>query len=494
MNIISLSRRRLLKFMATVGVSFSGLLTVKSFAESIRPEMLKLFKGVLVMRNEPAYLRWFWAMTWYDNKPKRFPAIIAQPKDMADIKIIVDYAKQSGLRIALRSSGHNITQSPLRKDAITLDMSLFNHIELDEQSKTVWAGPGVLSQELNEFTFPHGLIFPGAHTGFVAIGGFLLGGGMGWNMPAYGMACGSVLAAEIMLADGSVIIVSEHEYADLYWALRGVGPGFFAIVLRYKLQLYPAPLAVMNTFYIPLNKIKAGIDEVLSLVPKSNKRSEILGALGRFSPPGTPEGEQRWHLVLNVISFGKTKAEAINAAEIFNESKLTDICVLQNVHNRAMNYLELFEALGSTDAYSTVRTSEIAFFTEQPDIALPIIAKLLESESVDSRSFGFTVFDTNPTVPEPCSFTYWAPHYISWYLIGTTAEEIEANKRLMKKINTATKPYVKGYYINEIDLSIDPDMVRRCFTPDKWSTLMSLRKKYDPENIFLSYVSEDNDS
>ncbi|AUO01766.1 hypothetical protein C0558_08240 [Serratia marcescens] len=492
MNKFHLARRDFLKTITAIGISISGMFTVfSSFAGASRPDKLKAFKGVLVARSDPAFLRWFWGMTWYDKKPKRFPAIIAQPKDVDDIKLLMDYANQTGHRIALRSSGHNITAPPLRNNAITIDMSLLNQVEVDEKSLTAWAGPGVLSQELNEITFKHGLVFPSAHTGFVAIGGFLLGGGMGWNMPAYGMACGSVLGAELMLADGSIVTVSEVENTDLYWAMRGVGPGFFAIVLRYKLKLHTAPTAVMNTFYIPMDKIKSGLDEVLTLIPENDKRSEILGSLGRFSPPGTPEGEQCWNLVLNVISFGKTKDEALSIANIFNNSKLPEICSLQNVHNRVLNYLDLFEALGGTDSYSTVRTSETAFFTDQPDVALPIIAQILESEAVDSRSFGFTVIDTNPTAPEDCSFTYWAPHYISWYLIGVTEEAISSNKNLMKKLNAAIAPFAKGYYINEVDLSIAPYMANQSFSLDKWNKLVSLREKYDPKNRFFSYIGHE---
>jgi len=489
-----LARRQFIKAASAVGLLFSGLLRpvtgIAAPSDIRRPEG---FKGQFIGHTDPAYLRWFWAMTWYNKKPRRFPDIIAQPTDSNDIKIALAFARQTGRRVALRSSGHNITLSPLRNGALTLDMSLFNQITLNAVDKTAWAGPGVLSQELNEATFAKGLVFPGAHTGFVTLGGFLLGGGMGWNMPAYGMACGSVLAAEIMLADGSVVTASPDEHPDLYWAIRGVGPGFFAVVLRYRLQLHDAPTAIMNSFYFPLDRLRPALDEILRLLPANARRSEILGALGKFSPPGTPPSEQRWHLALNVISFGKSEAEALAVADIFNHSRLSDICTLQSVHNRPLNYLDLFNALGATDAYSTSRTSETAFFTDQPELALPVVAELLEKEAVDPRSFGFSVIDTNPTVPEPCSFTHWAPHYISWYLIGTTEEEIESNRQLMLKMNEAIKPYAKGYYINEIDLDVAPWMVNQCFSAEKWDRLLSLRQKYDPENRFFSYLKQEKD-
>lgn len=494
MQTLLLARRHFLKAAAAVGILFSGLLRpVTSFAAGSDPVRPEGFKGPFISHADPRYFRWFWAMTWYNKKPKRFPDVIAQPLDAEDIKILLIYAKQTGRRVALRSSGHNITLAPLRNGAVTIDMSRFNSIELDPQTKTAWAGPGVLSQELNEATFDKGLVFPGAHTGFVTLGGFLLGGGMGWNMPAYGMACGSILAAEVMLADGSIVMASPDENPDLYWAMRGVGPGFFAVVLRYRLKLHDAPAAIMNSFYFPVTDLRPALDEIMTLLPANAKRSEILGALGKFSPPGTPPSEQRWHLALNVISFGSTEAEAREVADIFNNSKLPDLCTLQSVHNRSLTYLDLFQALGATDAYSTSRTSETAFFTDRPELALPVVAELLENEAVDSRSFGFSVIDTNPTVPEPCSFTYWAPHYISWYLIGSTEEEIEANRKLMLKLNAAIKPYAKGYYINEIDLDVAPELVNQCFSAEKWQKLNQVRVMYDPEKRFYSYIKQEKD-
>lgn len=180
-------------------------------------------------------------------------------------------------------------------------------------------------------------------------------------------------------------------------------------------------------------------------------------------------------------------------AEIFNRSRLPEICTLHSVHNRSLNYLDLFSALGATDAYSTSRTSETAFFTEHPEKVLPVIAGLLEQEAVDSRSFGFSVIDTNPTVPEPCSFTHWAPHYVSWYLIGENQQDFAANERLMKKLNAAIAPWASGYYINEIDLSIAPEMAKQCFSDEKWQRLNELREKWDPEKLFFSYVTSDPD-
>lgn len=129
----------------------------------------------------------------------------------------------------------------------------------DTENRTIWAGPRVLSEPLNRLLYEKGLAFPSAHTGFVTIGGISLAAvwvgvcllGV-WHVP---------LAAEVMLADGSVVMASENE----------------------------------NTYFYTLDQLDTAVPEFLKLQPESNNRSEVLGALGRFNPPRTPPEKETWH-------------------------------------------------------------------------------------------------------------------------------------------------------------------------------------------------------
>ena len=454
-----------------------------------RPAGLAEFKGEVITRSDSRYLGWFWAMTWYRIKPNRFPTMFVQPVDREDLSVLMKYANDHKQRLVPRSSGHNISNPVLAQDAITVDMSRFDEIEEpDLNQKFVWAGPGVLSETLNKLLFAKGFAFPSAHTGFVTIGGYLLGGGMGWNMPKWGMGCASVIGAEVMLANGKVVTTSEIENPDLFWAIRGVGPGFFGLVLRYKLRLHKVPVIVKNTYFYPIDKLEQAVGEYVKLLPQSANRSEVLGALGKFNPPGTPKGKEAWHWVVNIMSYGETQEEALEAAKVFTQTPaIGELAKANPVTNAPLTYLDLYSQL-STDFYSQFRTTEIALFTEEPGKALSALAKTMSTKALDSRSFGFSVLGTNPTVPEPCSFTYSAPHYMSWYLIGTTKEDVAKNYQLADELYALLKPMAKGYYINEIDLTRFPDLVKQCFSSGKWQKLLAVRKQYDPDQRFVSYL------
>ena len=135
------------------------------------------------------------------------------------------------------------------------------------------------------------------------------------------------------------------------------------------------------------------------------------------------------------------------------------------------------------------RTSEVALFTDDPTTVLKKLGAKLQAKALDPRSFGFSVLGCNPSVPEPCSFTRKADHYVSWYLIGTTNEDVQKNFALMDELYAELKPYIKGYYINEIDLTHFPHMAQECFSPEKWKKLQAVHQQYDPKKRFSTYLN-----
>ncbi len=75
-------------------------------------------------------------------------------------------------------------------------------------------------------------------------------GGYGWNSPALGMACESVLGLEVVTADGEQIYCDPENHPDLYWAARGSGPGFFGVVTSFKLRIHRRPAVVGTCLYM----------------------------------------------------------------------------------------------------------------------------------------------------------------------------------------------------------------------------------------------------
>lgn len=173
--------------------------------------------------------------------PGRKPDTVVQANDVFDVIAAVRAAQAQGCKIGICSGGHSWAMNHIREGGMLLDLSRLRSIEVNASAKTAVIGPGCLAGELNLALAPHGLFFPTAHAWTVGMGGFLLQGGFGWNSPQVGLGCQNVLGIDVVLADGSLVHASEHENADLFWAARGSGPGFFGVVVRFHLKLHQRP-------------------------------------------------------------------------------------------------------------------------------------------------------------------------------------------------------------------------------------------------------------
>lgn len=171
----------------------------------------------------------------------RRPEVMVTPENIDDIVEAIRYAKAAGLKVNVCSGGHSWSANHLRNGGVLINMSKFNQFEVNKDAMTATAGPSVGGSDLLIALMKQGLFFPAGHCKGVCIGGYLLQGGFAWNGRKLGMACESVLGLDIVTADGEYVHASATENPDLYWAARGSGGGFFGVVVRYHLRLYPIP-------------------------------------------------------------------------------------------------------------------------------------------------------------------------------------------------------------------------------------------------------------
>ena len=170
--------------------------------------------------------------------PGRRPEMVVQANNADEVVSAVRQAARAGMHIGMCSGGHSWAQNHIRDGGLMLDLSRLKSIEVNPMKMTAIIGPGVLAGELNLALVPHKLFFPTAHAWTVGMGGFLLQGGFGWNSRNVGVGCQNVIGIDVVLADGTFVHASETENADLFWAARGAGPGFFGVVVRFHLKLH----------------------------------------------------------------------------------------------------------------------------------------------------------------------------------------------------------------------------------------------------------------
>ncbi|HEX6207174.1 MAG TPA: FAD-binding oxidoreductase, partial [Actinomycetota bacterium] len=227
------------------------------------------------------------------------PAVIVRPTDAEDVTRVIALARETGLELAVRSGGHSGAGHSTTEGGIVLDVRDMKGLEIDARGRTAWAEAGLTAGEYTTAAGAHGLATPFGDTGTVGIGGITLAGGIGLLVRRYGMTIDSLLAAEIVTADGEVLRVDEEQHPDLFWAIRG-GGGNFGVVTRFLLRLHPVDTVVGGMLLLP-----ATPEVVAGFIEEAERAPEELSTIANVMPappmPFVPEDRHGELVVLALM-------------------------------------------------------------------------------------------------------------------------------------------------------------------------------------------------
>ncbi|MEU6070486.1 MULTISPECIES: FAD-binding oxidoreductase [Streptomyces] len=453
--------------------------------------MSEEIEGEIVRRGDAAYDSTWSAMLWNELKPQRFPDLIVRVASERDVPAAVRLARSEGHRIALRSHGHSWCGSPLRDGGMLIDLSALSAYELDPASRTADVQPALSGRELVAALAPHGLAFPAGHCGPVALGGYLLSGGLGWNSGVLGPAAASVRAVEVVTADGSTLTCSKDEHADLFWAARGAGPGFFAVATRFHLSLYDLPTAVAETTYaFPLADVEPVTRWATTAAKRLPANVEASFMLATASPDYATATPRPKVISFTGTAFARTHAEAVECLEPLRDCPLADRALFRKVEEPRTfedlydtssrfwprGHRNVVDTLWSDTGYETLLPALAASVADAPSEQSLVLAPLwpVSRDRTLSRDMAFPVLGE----------TYLAP-FATWDDPAADA----VNVRWLRDTMRIVEPYGTGHYIAEADLTADPSRARRSYTPAGWERLRALKAAYDPENVFHTYLT-----
>ncbi|ESZ19290.1 MULTISPECIES: FAD-binding oxidoreductase [unclassified Mesorhizobium] len=190
----------------------------------------------VIDQNHPAYEE---ARGLYNAMIDKRPRWIMPCAEVADVVAAVNHAREKQLLLAIRGGGHSGPGFGSCDGGMVIDMSPMNRVDIDLGTSTVRVEAGCTQGDVDRATSAHGLAVPAGLVSSTGIAGLTLGGGTGHLTRKHGLTIDNLLAAEVVLADGSVVTASENEHPELFWALRG-GGGNFGVVTRFTFQAHPA--------------------------------------------------------------------------------------------------------------------------------------------------------------------------------------------------------------------------------------------------------------
>lgn len=422
------------------------------------------------------------AAVWNGIKPKRFPAVIVVAGSQDDVPRAVALAREEGLSIGIRSGGHSFVGNAVREGGLLLDLSRLKEIVVDPQARTATVEPGVRVDELVAALSAHGLYFPAGHAPSVGITGYLLMGGDGFNSANVGPATYSLRAIDVVTADGEKLHATDDDHADVLWAARGSGPGFFAVATRMHLDLRPMPGIVATALQVhPLASYDELVPWFLEMIASRPGFSANL-----FATKDPQFGEVDPVLMIIAYTFADDLDHATQIMAALKTAPGLDGAIF---HQPATpSSMEQVHA-----QFEVLNPKGLRYLVDNVHIKEPFSQDFWQ----DAR----TVIETLPSArsaawlmpPMPMADVNAAYSLQSEVRFMVTAiYEDSAQDEAMLAWHTDSMARIDRYsvgggYAGDSTLFVHPMAI---LSPDNAARLEALRSKYDPDGRFFSYPSE----
>jgi FAD/FMN-containing dehydrogenase len=432
-------------------------------------------KGRLVERGDAGYDE---ARALYNAMIDKRPAAIAYCADETDVSEAIRFARKEGLPLAVRCGGHNGAGFGSVDDGLVIDLSPMKAITVEPRAQVVHVQGGALLKELVEATHEHGLTVPVGVIGTTGVGGLTLGGGVGHLTRGLGLTVDNLLAATVVLADGSVTQCGADLEPDLFWALRG-GGGNFGVVTKFTFRCHPVTTVLAGPVMYDLDQtveVMRWYDGFMASAPDSLSGFVSLMCV----PPGPPFPEElhlRKVCALVWTQVGEEESDALREARAFGTPLIDGVApVPLPAWNTA------FDPIFPPGEQWYWRGD---FVRELPDAALeqhaawaaklPTWKSLMHLYAIDgaaSRVGG--------------DETAWGYRDARWAQVvagvSPDAADAPAISEWARGYSDAIRPYaMAGGYLNfEMDV---PDRVQAMYGAN-YDRLARVKAHYDPENVF----------
>lgn len=421
--------------------------------------------------------------------PDRRPMAVVECASDDDVITAVNWARTEGWQVAIRSGGHSWAAWSVRDGTLLIDTQRMQEIELDASAMVVKSRPAVKGgKTLNPFLEPHGLVFHGGHCPTVALGGYLLQGGQGWDCRGHGWSVEDVLGLDVVTAAGELVHCDAAENSDLYWAARGAGPGFFGVVTNFTLRVHELPRNWVRSVYVyPASLAEDVMAWAYDTFTGIDTRVEIV-LIGQYLPPDMTGGVDVGPvIVVSGVSLSHDADEGARWLEPFDTCPVLDraIVVLRNQPTDLAQELQM-QYLQNPEGHRYCVDN--AWLEGDHGAFIPTFAKVLSS--IPNRKTFALWYHQAPLPPlSDMAFSMQSEIYFSAYTVWEDeADDARMQAWTANAVRTMER-WTIGQYLGDSDLS------RRevKFMADaNFARLKEIQLLWDPSNLFAGYLAGPN--
>ncbi len=223
----------------------------------------------------------------------RKPGLVIRAMGASDVQNAVNFARDNGLLMSVRSGGHQIAGHAVADGALLLDLSQMQSVHVDPKSKTARVEPGASLGDVDTETQAHGLALPVGINSTTGIAGLTLGGGFGWITRKFGMTIDNLVSADVITADGQQRRASASENSDLFWAICG-GGGNFGVVTSFEFNLHAVGPEVMAGLIVHPLEAAPELLQSFNKIADTAPDELTVWVVMRLAPP-LPFLPEDWH-------------------------------------------------------------------------------------------------------------------------------------------------------------------------------------------------------
>jgi FAD/FMN-containing dehydrogenase len=444
---------------------------------SLLPQSLTSLAGIagkVITPGDPAYDKT--RAVFYGGIDKH-PSAIVRVTNAEDVSRVITTAREERLELAVRSGGHSIVGHSTTEGGLVIDVRDMAKVDVDADARTAWIETGATAFQVTEALSKHGLVIGFGDAGSVGVGGITLGGGIGFLVRKFGMTIDSVLAAEVVTADGRIRRVDAHNEPDLFWAIRG-GGGNFGVVTRVQFRLNPLPHFTGGILVLP-----ATPETIAGFVAASMSAPEELSTICNVMPaPPAPFVPAEFHGRLAIIAFMAFAGDDEAAARALAPFRSLATPIADMV--KPGPYLSMYPP--EDPNYRPTAVARTMFVNGIDLPAAKTIHAFLSKSDATMRVAQLRVLG-GAMARVPADATAFA-HRSKAMLVNVAAfyqgdVEREVRRAWVDEFSSALQPRDDGAYVGF--LTDDGEArIRSAYPGATWDRLARIKAKYDPTNLF----------
>jgi FAD/FMN-containing dehydrogenase len=409
----------------------------------------------------------------------RLPRAIIRVANAADIAAVLNFARATDLPLAIRSGGHSTIGASGCDDGLVIDLRDLNAIDIDVAARTAWCGAGLTAGEVTRAVEQHQLIVGFGDSGTVGIGGLTLGGGLGYMLRKHGLTIDSLLAAELVLANGEIVVADAGHHAELFWALRG-GGGNFGVVTRLKFQLQPLEHFTGGPLILP-----ATPETIAAFAAASEAAPETLSTIGMVMPlPPMPFVPASMHGRIALVAMIAYAGDAEGAAAALAPFRAISVPIADLVQEAP------YSSLYALDPPPEMRPAVAVRSRFLPRFGIEEAARLLDAIHASDapmkmgqiRVLGGAFARVGA---EDTAFAHRDSRYMATFLAmyGGGPDVAAAQERWASNAMASLRPGNSGAYVNFLSKEGEVGLAA-AYPPKTLARLRQVKRAYDPENLF----------